>query len=75
MKLSVQSFHNARMRTSAKPHNCKECGRTINRYERYEYAAGIQGGNFYTTKTCLDCVESRDSSNTIKINEVSNEKG
>lgn len=42
-----------------KQHICFECGRTIQKGEKYELARGLWDGNFLTFKTCLDCLSVR----------------
>ncbi len=47
--------------TARKNHICEECNREIKKGELYEFYNGIFEGEFFCTKTCLDCVSLRDS--------------
>ena len=42
-------------------HTCGECFRTINPGESYEYVKGLWEGYWSTHKTCMPCVNMRDS--------------
>lgn len=48
-------------RTARKEHRCGECRRTIMPGEVYRVEEGQWHGNFDSHKTCLECVEIRDS--------------
>lgn len=48
------------LRKARKVHKCSECGRAILRHEQYEIYKGVCGGNFFTNKTCTDCMSIRD---------------
>lgn len=39
-----------------KQHICVECGRTIQKGEKYEVVSGLWDGEFSTFKTCSDCL-------------------
>lgn len=47
-------FHEEQ-RTAAKVHNCTECGRRIDRGERYFYSTGLIDACWYTHKICEHC--------------------
>lgn len=53
-------FFSSNMRKARTTHRCGECLREIKPGERYEHAAGMWDGNFYTHKTCSVCVELRE---------------
>lgn len=44
------------MRKARKEHKCSECGRTIERGEKYNYFSGKWEGSFDDSKTCVDCL-------------------
>ena len=48
-------------RVARKPHECGECGHTIDPGDTYEVDATVFDGEFCTHKTCLPCVRVRDS--------------
>ena len=48
-------FHSEKIQTARKQHKCRECGRTIDSGEKYEYVSGCWEGNFSVFKTCEDC--------------------
>ena len=45
--------------TARKQHKCDECNRTIEKGERYERVTGKWDGEFYTFRTCSDCLSLR----------------
>ena len=45
---------------AAKEHSCSECGKPIERGQRYELAKGLWDGSWSTYRTCLLCAEIRD---------------
>jgi len=45
--------------TAIKHHTCGECSCDIEPGMRYELYKGVQDGNIFTCKTCLDCVSIR----------------
>ena len=57
----ICEFQSSVMRTANKTHICGECGRVIERGERYEYAIGKWDGDFCTEKTCADCLSLRNT--------------
>lgn len=54
-------FHSARVVRAAKPHECRECGSSIAAGEQYEYVAARSEARMWTVKTCLACVEIRNT--------------
>lgn len=50
-----------KIQRAAKAHRCDECGRAINKGERYEYFTGLSAdsGYWYTTRTCPHCLGAR----------------
>lgn len=44
-----------------KPHKCCECGHTINPGKRYERQSTLFDGHFDVYKTCIPCMNVRDS--------------
>ena len=48
-------FYTERDITARKEHTCYECGRIINKGERYERVSGKWYGRMDTFKTCIDC--------------------
>lgn len=48
------------IRTAAKKHDCTECQRTIEKGEKYEVYNGVFDGDFFTSKTCPDCLSARN---------------
>jgi len=46
--------------TARREHACSECGRAILPSEQYEKYVGTDDGDFFTHKTCLDCLSVRD---------------
>lgn len=52
-------FQRAFMRTARKPHVCKECRRTIEPGQKYEYFSSKFEGSIFTIKTCAVCAEIR----------------
>lgn len=55
------TFETKRHYTAKKNHVCNECNRVIATGERYEYIAAKYDGEFYSVKTCFDCVSMRDA--------------
>jgi hypothetical protein len=53
-------FYDADIITARKEHRCSECHRPILPKQQYEYASGKYDGDFFTVKTCLDCMNIRD---------------
>ena len=47
-------------RVARKHHKCSECGTTIQPGDTYEYYKGVCEGDFFTNKTCLDCLSIRE---------------
>jgi hypothetical protein len=47
-------------RVARKAHVCCECGESIAKGQKYEYASGVWEGRPDSFKTCLPCVEIRD---------------
>ena len=47
-------------RVAKKHHKCDECGRDILHGDTYEYYKGVCEGDFFTNKTCLDCLSIRE---------------
>lgn len=47
-------------RIARKRHKCYECGVAINIGDVYENFVGISEGDFFQSKTCLDCLSIRD---------------
>lgn len=45
------------LRKARTPHNCRECGSTIETKERYWYTSGIFNREPFSRKTCWDCQE------------------
>lgn len=55
------SFCSPRIINKAKKrHRCSECHGGIMPGERYEYIAGVQDGDFWTSKTCTRCLDLLD---------------
>lgn len=52
-------FHEQTERNAKKAHVCCECQETIAVGERYEYTAAHGDDEFFTYKTCINCVEIR----------------
>lgn len=52
-------FFKSKLRKARRPHQCCECGGTIQPSEIYEYASGRWEGEIATFKTCSVCVEIR----------------
>ena len=46
---------------ASKDHVCSECGKTINKGERYLYEVGSYEGRLLYYKTCPDCESIRDA--------------
>lgn len=44
------------IRTARIPHRCGECQEEIRPGDRYEYAAGVYDGGWYTHRTCWRCL-------------------
>lgn len=42
-------------RVARKPHDCIECGRMIERGEKYRFEVSVFDGKVSTHKTCIDC--------------------
>lgn len=47
------------MRRAAKSHTCGECHRTIEPFERYEYAKGMIDKTWLVYRTCEHCIAAR----------------
>lgn len=47
--------------TARKEHRCGECGKLINKGEKYELYRGVWEGEIHCEKTCLDCVTLREA--------------
>ena len=45
----------ANERTAVKPHRCGDCGRWIEKGERYHWLTGLYDGRWSTHKTCAHC--------------------
>jgi len=54
------TIYNAVRPIARKSYECSECGRRINRGERYERANGRWDYGFDTFKTCVYCLSARD---------------
>ena len=52
-------FHHEEWRTARKVHACGECGRAIQKGERYERVRGKSDGEIFEAKTCLGCTRIR----------------
>lgn len=52
-------FHNDKMVTAKKEHKCTECRGIIKPGDKYEKATGKFDGEFYSYKTCPDCISLR----------------
>lgn len=52
-------FGSTRMVKARKSHECEECGRAIERGERYERHAGSWEGDFFTCVSCPHCAAFR----------------
>lgn len=50
-------FYRERFRKAAKPHDCCECGRVIEKGERYRTVSGKWDGDFAQFDTCAECAE------------------
>lgn len=57
----ISEFFECEIRTARKPHQCAECGHTIQPKCKYEYARGKFDGDFWDCKTCLICAEIADA--------------
>lgn len=51
----------SRINKARKEHKCHECGDTINIGEKYHVQKEVYEGCFSTHKTCLPCMEVRDT--------------
>ena len=51
------SFYSSQRRKAKREHRCDECRATIQPGEIYEYAAGKQEGEMWSSKTCAACLE------------------
>lgn len=49
-------FYSDEYRVARKEHKCTECGRIINKGEKYNYVAGKWEDEFNVFKTCNDCI-------------------
>lgn len=54
-------FYSAQERTARKLHKCCECGHVIQPGERYEHVSAKWEGDVSSVKTCLLCVDLRES--------------
>lgn len=54
-------FHCVSFPKAAKPHVCGECGEEIKKGEKYELVKGKWDGYLNTHKTCLTCMNVRNS--------------
>lgn len=58
---SYWKFDRYKVRRAAKAHRCDECGRTIERGERYEFFTGLAEEDYwYTNHTCIHCLGARE---------------
>lgn len=48
------------IRRARKAHHCYECGETIAKGDKYEYATSLYDAHWSTYRTCLSCAEIRD---------------
>ena len=55
------SFYRDKIVTARKRHQCGECGAIIDLGENYEYIFGVSEGDAFTAKTCLPCIEVRNT--------------
>ncbi len=55
----VAELYTSKTVTARKAHVCYECYREIVSGERYETASGLTDGEFFTHKTCIDCLSVR----------------
>lgn len=49
------------IRKAAKPHRCCECGRVIEKGQKYEYYSMLFDGSWSHYNTCLICMEIADA--------------
>jgi hypothetical protein len=57
---SGNEFYRSKIVTAKKLHKCCECHKAILPSEKYEYVSQLVEGDFFTHKTCLDCLSVRD---------------
>jgi len=54
-------IHSEQMRVAVKQHICSECGKEINKGEKYEYVSQFyRDGGWLKHKTCSDCLSLRN---------------
>jgi len=53
-------FYRSKIVTAIKQHKCCECHQPILPSEKYEYVAQRYDGEFFTHKTCIDCLSVRN---------------
>jgi len=56
----LSGFQKIINRKAIKKHICHECYRTIEKGEQYEYVSGMVEGDFFTNKTCSECLSLRN---------------
>jgi hypothetical protein len=64
---NAPEFYNSSRPLAKKAHKCDECGRIINRGERYERATGKWDGEVSTAKTCVYCLMARDLIESVAL--------
>jgi hypothetical protein len=57
---SGSEFYRSKIVTAKKRHKCCECHKSILPSEKYEYVSQLFEGEFFTHKTCLDCLSVRN---------------
>jgi len=66
-------LHTEKIVTARKRHTCHECGRTIERGEKYERVAFLMDGKWHLRKTCEDCMSMSDQFFGVIYREVGDE--
>lgn len=56
---SSPTIYDVKMVVAKKAHKCSECGRHINKKEKYEYLKGLWDGEWGTFYTCQECLNLR----------------
>lgn len=56
----IASVYCENYRKSRKQHVCSECGRTIEKSEKYKHVFGVWENKVSVFKTCLYCLEPQD---------------
>lgn len=46
----------SKTRKARKPHACTHCKREISKGDKYEYASGVEDGEFFENKVCFRCI-------------------